>query len=151
MPETIVVGVDGSAPSLAAVRWAADEARLRGARLVAVHAWNFIPPAPLAEPGLMPIPSADLPGQLDAQRNAAEVELEAAIAGAALGDLPFGIEQKLTENAPGEALEEEARTAKLLVVGSHGRSGLKAALLGSVSRHVASHAACPVVIVKAES
>ena len=48
----------------------------------------------------------------------------------------------------GDALVAESESAELVVVGSHGRSGLKAALLGSVSRHVVSHAACPVVVVK---
>jgi nucleotide-binding universal stress UspA family protein len=150
MPGTIVVGVDGSAPSLAALRWAADEAKLRDARLVAVHAWVFIPPAPLAEPGLAPIPAADLPGQLEAQQEGAEAEFAAAIEEAFTEAPPVEIERKLTENDPAEALESESRTADLVVVGSRGRSGITAALLGSVSRHVVDHAACPVVVVKGE-
>jgi len=46
-------------------------------------------------------------------------------------------------------LVTESANADLVVVGSHGRSGLTAALLGSVSRHVVDHATCPVVVVKA--
>jgi nucleotide-binding universal stress UspA family protein len=148
MPGTIVVGVDGSAPSLAALRWAADEAKLRDARLVAVHAWVFIPPAPLAEPGLGPIPAADLPLQLEAQRDAAEAEFGAAIEDAFPGPPPVEIERMLVDEDPAEALEKESKRADLVVVGSRGRSGIAAALLGSVSKHVADHAACPVVVVK---
>src|SRR5918996_1945776 len=148
MPGTIVVGVDGSAPSLAALRWAADEAKLRDARLVAVHAWVFIPPAPLAEPGLGPIPAADLPAQLEAQRDAAEAEFRAEIEEAFSGAPPVEIERKLTEEDPREALEKESKSADLVVIGSRGRSGIAAALLGSVSKHVVDHAACPVVVIK---
>ena len=70
----------------------------------------------------------------------------------ALGSDPgVEIEQKLVEDDAGDALVAESASAELVVVGSHGRTGLKAALLGSVSRHVVSHAACPVVVVKASS
>jgi nucleotide-binding universal stress UspA family protein len=148
MPGTIVVGVDGSAPSLAALRWAAAEAKLRDARLVAVHAWVFIPPAPLAEPGLAPIPAGDLAAQLEAQRDGAEAELDAALEEAFPEAPPVEVERKLVEDNAGEALEKESSIADLVVVGSRGRSGIAAALLGSVSKHVADHAACPVVIVK---
>jgi nucleotide-binding universal stress UspA family protein len=151
MAGTIVVGVDGSPPSIAALRWAAEEAKLRDARLVALHAWVFIPPAPLAEPGLGPIPAADLPGQLEAQKEAAEAEFAAAIEEAFPEGPPVEIERRLTENDAGEALEGEAKGADLVVVGSRGRSGITAALLGSVSRHVVDHAACPVVVVKGET
>jgi nucleotide-binding universal stress UspA family protein len=149
MVGTIVVGVDGSAPSLAALRWGAEEAKLREATLVAVHAWVYIPPAPLAEPGLAPFPLTDLPGQLEAQRDGAEAELATALTAAFPDGAPPEIESKLVEDDPAEALERESRKADLVVVGSRGRSGLTAALLGSVSRHVVDHAACPVVVVKA--
>jgi nucleotide-binding universal stress UspA family protein len=58
------------------------------------------------------------------------------------------VEQKLVEGDAGDALVAESGSAELVVVGSHGRSGIQAALLGSVSRHVTTHAACPVVVVK---
>lgn len=148
MAGTIVVGVDGSPPSLEALRWGAEEARLRDARLVALHAWAFIPPAPLAEPGLAPIPAADIPGQLEAQGDAAEAEFAAAIEQAFPEGPPVEIERRLVEDDAGEALENESKSADLVVVGSRGRSGITAALLGSVSKHVVDHAACPVVVVK---
>ena len=56
---------------------------------------------------------------------------------------------RLVEDEAGEALVAEGANADLIVVGSRGAPGLKAALLGSVSRHVVDHATCPVVVVKA--
>lgn len=151
MGNVIVVGVDGSDASREALRWAADEARLRSASLVAVHAWSFIQAQPLGDPGNLAISAGDLPGQLAAESDAANEVLEAAVSDA-LGAAPgIAVERKLVEGGAGVALVAESRSAELLVVGSHGRSGLTAALLGSVSRHVVNHAGCPVVVVKAGS
>ena len=148
MNGAIVVGVDGSQASAAALHWAAEEARLRSARLVVVHAWSFVPAQPIGDPGMFAVPAGDITGQLGAESEAARVVLAEAVADV-LGDTPeLEVEQKLVEGDPGDALVGESSEAELVVVGSHGRSGLRAALLGSVSRHVASHAACPVVVVK---
>jgi len=149
MPDTIVVGVDGSPESLAALRWAADEARLRGARLVAVHAWLFAPPPEVGAPGMFPVPAFDLPGAVEAERDAAETDLGAALANAFPEGAPVEVESKLVEDDAGEALVRESKQADLVVVGSRGRSGIAAALLGSISKHVVDHAPCPVVVVKA--
>jgi nucleotide-binding universal stress UspA family protein len=147
----IVVGVDGSDASSEALRWAAGEARLRSAPLVVVYAWSFIPPQPIGDPGMLAVPAGDLPGQLDAEKDAAEAVLEGAVT-EALGAAPdVAVERRLVEGDAGDVLVRESESAELVVVGSHGRSGLRAALLGSVSRHVATHAACPVVVVKAAS
>jgi nucleotide-binding universal stress UspA family protein len=144
----IVVGVDGSDASRDALRWAADEARLRFAPLVAVHAWSFIPPQPIGDPGMLAMPAGDLPGQLSAESDAARIGFDEAVEDA-LGTEPgIEVERKLVEGDAGEALVAESASAELVVVGSHGRSGFKAALLGSVSRHVVDHATCPVVVVK---
>lgn len=148
MPGTIVVGVDGSDAARAALRWAAEEARLRDARLVAVHAWAFVPSAPIGDPGMIAIPAGDLTGQLEAESEAASAELAGAIANALGEATDVEIETKLVEDDPGDALVAESEVADLVVVGSHGKSGLRAALLGSVSRHVVDHAKCPVVVVK---
>ena len=144
-----MVGVDGSAASRAALRWAAEEARLRGAALVALHAWAYVPPPPIGEPGMIPLPAGDLAGQLEAERAAAEAELDAALADAFPEGEPEGLERRLVEGDPAEVLEAEAARADLLVVGSRGRSGFASVLLGSVTRHVVDHAPCPVVVVKA--
>ena len=147
----IVVGIDGSDASREALRWAAEEARLRSAPLVAVYAWSFIPPQTIGDPGLLAVPAGDFPGQLEAEREAASGALEAAVADALAAAPGIGVDQRLVEGDPGDALVKESESAQLVVVGSHGRSGIQAALLGSVSRHVTTHAACPVVVVKASS
>jgi nucleotide-binding universal stress UspA family protein len=149
MPGTIVVGVDGSAASREALRWAAREANLRAARLVAVHAWAFVPMAPIGDPGMVPMPAVDFPGHLDAEQEAARADFDAALAAAVGAEPEIEVEQRLVEGDAGEVLVSESADADLVVVGSHGRSGIKAALLGSVSRHVVDRAACPVVVVKA--
>ena len=140
------MGVDGSDASQEALRWAVEEARLRSAPLVAVHAWSFVPPQPIGDPGMLAMPAGDLPGQLSAESEAARIALDSAVEGVLGADAE--IERKLVEGDAGEALVAESSSAQLVVVGSHGRSGFKAALLGSVSRHVTNHAACPVVVVK---
>ena len=151
MSTPIVVGVDGSDASRAALRWAIEEARLRFSPLVAVHAWSFVPAQPMGDPGMLAVPAGDIAGQLDAEGAAARQILSEAVA-VALGDDPgLEVQQRLVEGDPGDALVIASESAELVVVGSHGRSGLRAALLGSVSRHVATHAACPVVVVKAPS
>jgi nucleotide-binding universal stress UspA family protein len=149
MSKPIVVGIDGSEASGKALRWAADEARLRSARLVALYAWSFVPPQPIGDPGMLAIPAGDLPGQLDAERDAAGAALDAAVSEALSAQPELEVERKLVEGDPGDALVAESESAELVVVGSHGRTGLRAALLGSVSKHVVNHAACPVVVVKA--
>lgn len=151
MSKPIVVGVDGSDASREALRWAAEEAKLRSAPLVAVHAWSFVPPQPIGDPGMLAVPAGDLPGQLEAERRAAEGVLEEALADALAAASGIEVERKLLEGDAAEALVAESESAQLVVVGSHGRSGLRAALLGSVSRHVTSHAVCPVVVVKGSS
>jgi nucleotide-binding universal stress UspA family protein len=144
----IVVGVDGSEQSIDALLWAADEAKLRGAELVAVHAWTFSPPVAVGTPDMMAMPAGNIAEELDLDREMAERALNDSIE-AALGPSPgLAIERLLVEDAPGEGLVTAARDADLLVVGTHGRGRIAQALLGSVSQHAAQHATCPVVIVR---
>lgn len=151
MSGSIVVGVDGSDASREALRWGAEEARLRFMPLVAIHAWSFIAPQPIGDPGMLAMPAGDLPGQLNAESDAARIALDQAVEDALGADPGVEVERRLADGDAGEVLVAASADAELLVVGSHGRSGLKAALLGSVSRHVVSHATCPVVVVKALS
>jgi nucleotide-binding universal stress UspA family protein len=149
MPGTVVVGVDGSAPSVAALRFAAEEAELRNAQLVAVHAWTFVTSAGIADPGLIPVPEVDYVGQLDAEREAAQAELDAALEDAFPGGPPIEVEARLVDGSPADVLVSEGEGADLIVVGSSGKSGITSVLLGSVSRHVVSHSRTPVTVVKA--
>ncbi|RMH74634.1 MAG: universal stress protein [Actinomyces sp.] len=138
---TIVVGVDGSDGSLAALRHALEEARLRGgARIRAVMAWTYPPfalaPAPLGA-GVAPVEAMD---------EAAMAALEDAIA--AVGDPDdLHIERIVEMGRAAPVLVELSKDADLVVVGSRGHGGLSGALLGSVSQRVAGAAHCPVLVV----
>ncbi|MER7669479.1 universal stress protein [Kitasatospora sp. NPDC096128] len=136
-PGRIVVGVDGSAPARAAVRWAAGLAGRTGAPLEAVAVWDF--PCLFGEHGLVP-PALD---GFEPERRAAEI-LDEAAAGCAL---PLG--RRLRAGPPGPALVAAADGAALLVLGNRGRGSPPDAPLGTVAQYCLHHAACPVVIVRA--
>jgi nucleotide-binding universal stress UspA family protein len=140
---SIVVGIDGSPHSKAALLWALDEAKLRGATLRVVHAWSL--PAVTAAQGFAPVFDAEL---LDVLRQDAEDLVERALAEVDAEKAGVQIERELVHGPPAQALVEAAEDADLLVTGSHGRGGFAGLLLGSVSQQAAHHAACPVVIVR---
>ena len=143
----IVVGIDGSSESAAALRWAAEEASLRGALVEAVHAWTFVPMTTPADSGLVPVGWAESTEMLDATREAAE-RLAAEQVRDVLGE-KSDVTVSLVQADAAEALVEAAAGAELLVVGNRGRGSFKEALLGSTSGRVADRAPCPVVIVRA--
>jgi nucleotide-binding universal stress UspA family protein len=145
VPETIVVGVDGSDPSRTALRWALEEAKLRKAKLVAVHVWSFYPAAApetfdaVSAPVTMPDVNEAIE---DNSRQVLERELEAVEKEASGLD----VERRLVEGNPAEALAEAAKGAALLVVGTTGHGAIAGALLGSVSQSLAHHPPCPLVL-----
>jgi nucleotide-binding universal stress UspA family protein len=144
---TIVVGIDASAGCEAALRFALREALLRGASLRAVHAW--LPAARLAGGSWAVVapPSSPDGGEQERAEVVREVEQrvrrvqreERAEAVAVSVAVPLG--------GAGEVLCYESAAADLLVVGSHGHSGLSALVLGSVARECAHRARCPVAVV----
>ncbi|MER6185893.1 universal stress protein [Streptomyces sp. NPDC001652] len=135
----LVVGVDGSEPSLRAVDWAADEAAVRVVPLRLVYAclWERYEGAALAHdlgaPEARVLPQ-DLVGAAADRARARQPGLKVS------ADVVF--------EEPEYALTREARQASALVVGSRGRSGLAEMLLGSVSLTVAAHADCPVIVLR---
>jgi nucleotide-binding universal stress UspA family protein len=135
---TIVVGVDGSPNSEAALHWALAEAERRGADVLALHAWSFPPTASI---GYVP------PTPLGAIRQAATACLEEVVRRASGRYPSVRCEQVVAEGAAGHVLVEAAQGASLLVVGTRGRGGFAGLLLGSVSQQCAHHAPCPIVIV----
>ncbi|GAA5189695.1 universal stress protein [Arthrobacter gyeryongensis] len=140
----IVVGVDGSDGSLAAVHWAVGEARLRGAGLHLVMAWQY--PRYFGGPdvwGLGMDPSGDS-GTILA--GAADTEITRLGKEAGEGQ-SVAITWEAVEGHPAEVLVRAGRDAAMLVVGSRGHGGFVGALLGSVSQHVVAHARCPVVLI----
>ena len=141
---TIVVGVDGSASSVAALRWAARQAERCGATLSVVAAWDYPErPTPF---GIVP----DLPATfdpVDATRHAVDA-LVADVLGA---DPGIDVRCTVVHGAPTPVLLGAAQGAELLVVGSRGRGSLAGALLGSISAHCVAHAPCPVAVVRASA
>jgi nucleotide-binding universal stress UspA family protein len=136
----IVVGVDGSAGSAKALRFALEEARLRGAEVKAVGAWHV--PAAAYETGWVPI-SVD-PTDYEKIARAA---LEKTLADAGAADADVSVTSVVREGNAADVLIEEARGDDLLVVGTRGLGGFNGLLLGSVSQQCAHHATCPVAIV----
>src|SRR5690349_18483426 len=116
---TIVVGVDGSAVSVEALKWAVDEAARRGTRVDAVNAWHSDPTTTgLARADIIQMrPRSEV---LEDQRQL----LGSAIENAVGDDKRVEIRHVLVEGSPGPSLVHAAWDADLLVVGSHGASRL---------------------------
>ena len=138
----LVVGVDGSRQSIDALRWAARQARITGARLDAVIAWQY----PIAASGLGFVPAAEI-DDIDYEGLAAAT-LSTAIDQA--GDIPATVEirQIVASGDASTVLLRAAEGADLLVVGSRGHGTFAEALLGSVSNRCVHHATCPVVVMR---
>jgi len=132
-----VVGVDGFESSKAALRWAIHQAKLTGAEVEAVTAWQ-IP----AGTGLVPM--ADLPDYADDARTV----LAEAITELCTTDTEVEIRPRVVHGRAAQVLVDEAEGAALLVVGCRGHGGLAEALLGSVGQFCVHHAPCPVVIMR---
>jgi nucleotide-binding universal stress UspA family protein len=139
--ELIVVGVDGSAESDAALRFALEEAERTGDSIEVITAWTAdpIPVAPY-------IPFGD-PLTPDTAHQAAQVRQDAALA-KVLGDPPaVAVSSRVLRGDAKVLLVEAAKHARLLVVGARAMGPVRAVLLGSVSRYCAHHSVCPVVVV----
>ncbi|HEX4428615.1 MAG TPA: universal stress protein [Frankiaceae bacterium] len=133
----IVVGVDSSRGSSAALWWAVEQARRCGAVLRVVIAWEL--PTAIGAP--VPLPTDFAPAAL--AHAAAEAEVRETLADAA--DVP--VEIVVVEGHPRTVLLEAAKDATLLVVGRRGHSSWPGLTLGSVSEACARNAPCPVVVV----
>jgi nucleotide-binding universal stress UspA family protein len=143
----IVVGVDNSDGAKAALAFAREEARLRGAKLRAVHAWQSGYIGYTGYTGFEGSVPA-MGGDIHELRAAAAAALDATLHEAIPDAGEVKIEQRVVEGTPAGALVDESQQADLLVVGSRGHGGFAQLLLGSVSQQCAHHAACPVVIVR---
>jgi len=134
----IVVGVDGSEGGRRALLWAVREAAARGGTVHAVIAWRWdavdLPPYAMMHP--------------DEERERAECVLTeeiSAIPGFERSGVPIAAEA--VEGRAAEVLAMAARSADLLVLGSHGHGRMRHTVMGSVSDECIRRAACPVVVI----
>lgn len=135
--EGVAVGDDGSAGSRDAVRWAADEAALRGSALYVLRAWSILDLTPAAAQGSVPPLAA-----FEAQVRAAMADSWAAL------DVDMPVHLQPVHSPAVRMLLEASHTADLIVVGSRGRGGFAELVLGSTADQVIRHSRCPVTVVR---
>jgi nucleotide-binding universal stress UspA family protein len=138
----VVVGVDGSAGSVAALRFAEAEVRLRGGELHVVHAWVDTVSGYGGPPWAVPVTTL---------QEQADSTLRESLRDAWPDGSPgVRVRAEAVEGVDWDVLTRVAEGAELLVVGSRGRAGWSSLLLGSVGVHVITHAPCPVAVVRPE-
>lgn len=137
----VVVGIDGSPMSSAALAYAYEYAATHAVPLVAVHAWavgSF-------DPTIAPLVDIEEMRQ-DAERLAAEN-----LAGWREKYPDVEVRRVVVPDRPARALLEESKQAGLLVVGARGRGGMTGLLLGSTSQALIHRAPCPVAVVRPQT
>jgi nucleotide-binding universal stress UspA family protein len=135
----IVVGVDGSEESRAAMDWAVKEAKLRDGQVLAVTAWNF----PYVSDGF---------GQAwnyqgfenDAQTILDEERARVQAQGSE-------ITGRVVQGSPASVLIDASRDADIVAIGSRGLGGFTGLMLGSVSTQTVHHAHCPVLVFRGQN
>lgn len=133
----IVVGIDGSDSSQAALRWAVRQAKLAGGHVEAVTAWHYPAVYGWETAGI------DVDFEGDARR------ILAGVLTAVTGPEPdTPVLSLVTEGYPADVLLHAAKGADLLVLGRRGHGGVTSVLLGSVSLHCVLHAHCPVLVLR---
>ncbi|WP_434994269.1 universal stress protein [Arthrobacter sp. Ld5] len=133
-PRVIVVGVDGSEESIAALELAGSLVPLAGDVIRALTVWQY----PIGFGTFAPI--SWNPDEL------AETALDHALSAAFGDEPPCPVERRVLQGPTAQVLIEESRKASMIVVGSRGHGGFAGLLLGSVSSAVAERSACPVLI-----
>jgi len=141
----IVLGFDDSPHAQAALRWMCEQKWPAGTRALVVSAVR-VPVTAFAE---VYAPSVAYPQEvmIDVEKHHAEIVTRARAELAAAG---IAAEGRVLQGDPREVLVDVARAegAALVVMGSHGRTGLARLVLGSVAAHVVGHAPCNVMVVK---
>lgn len=135
----IVVGLDGSPTSAAALKFACERAELTGEGVVAIHGWKMG-----RRPARVDGQAATIADSVDDR----ELLLAESIAGIRDSHPDVVILTEAIPVAPAQVLVDASATASLVVVGSRGRGVFKGMLLGSVSQDVLHRAQCPVAIVR---
>jgi nucleotide-binding universal stress UspA family protein len=141
----IVVGVDGSPASNAAVCWAARDAAMRNVPLTLVHAYNtYVPTFPQ-----IPLSAGVALFQDEDGRQVLEQAVKIA-EDAVKADQNIAIASELKSAPPVPTMVDLSEEAEMVVVGSNGRGAVGRVLLGSVSSGVVRHAKCPVAVIRDE-
>ena len=132
----IIVGVDGSPSSNAALEWAAQEAEIRGSTLELIHAWNY--------------PNLGYEGYVavleDFEKDASAL-LNEVVASVRKNYPNLKLVSPLIQGPTAQTIMDRAKEADMVVVGSRGRGGFSALLLGSVGQQLVHHCPAPVVII----
>jgi nucleotide-binding universal stress UspA family protein len=140
--KSIVVGYDGSVEAAQAVRWAAEQAAVRGCPLHLVHCslWPVLTPTP-----------GPLPGAADSGlERSCQITLEEGLAHAKQAAPGLDVRTCLAYGWPSEHLPKISGGEDMLVVGSRGLGGFMGLLVGSVSLEMAATATCPVAVIRAD-
>ena len=140
----IIVGVDGSESSVAALRWAVRQARLTGGTVDAVIAWEL--PVPATGYGWAPLTRAECQEYVEI----ATKTLHEAISKVTGLSGSTRVRPVVRSGRPAQVLLDASADADLLVVGSRGHGLFADMLLGSISQHCFRHAKCPVVVMRGE-
>lgn len=136
----VVVGLDGSPSSDAALAFAFEAAALRGVALHAVRTWWDLTAETAWQRGLTATNLASI--EAAEQRVLAEQ-----LATCAVAYPDVSVHQTLTRDRPAHTLVQQSANAQLVVVGTRGRGGFRGLLLGSTSQALVHHAHCPVAVV----
>jgi nucleotide-binding universal stress UspA family protein len=137
----VVVGIDATGGSSAAIEFAFAEAAVRNAELLAVHAWNQT----LVEDSIPGYPSLLDPATVEQEETAV---LSEALAGWRDKYPDVVITHEVRRGGAATVLLEYCRSASIVVVGRRPRGEFQALVLGSTSRSLTAHSPCPVVIVR---
>ncbi len=135
----VVVGVDGSASSVAALEWAANQAELTGGTLEVIATWDW--------PAAFGIAFSYVPSNYNPSDDAQKI-LNDAVDGIRSAHPNLSIRPIVLEGHPAPILVEASKGADLLVVGSRGHGEFAGMLLGSVSEHCVTNAHCPVLVLR---
>ena len=133
----VVVGVDGSPQSEAALQWAARYAAVIGAPVKVVISWQY--------PALYG--SVSVADEMDFEGAATKI-VEKMAADVQIASPELEVTTLVSAGRPAQILVRESEHAALLVVGSQGHGAFAGMLIGSVSLHCVHHAHCPVVVVR---
>jgi nucleotide-binding universal stress UspA family protein len=144
--DRIVVGVDGSATSDSAIRWAAQEAAMRKVNLTLLHV--LLPGLPVWGLGYSMAPLPLEYGEMQEEEGQRVLELAQHVAKAAIPqDTHVEVHSELVFSNPVPTLIDVTKDAQMIVVGCRGQGAWRRGLFGSTSTALVQHAHCPVAVI----